>query len=74
MRFVSLEYGRKYIIQHVDATDAGVQRLMILGLVEGAEVELASSALGGDPIEIRVFGTAISLRREQADHFVFRPV
>ena len=74
MKFVSLEYGQKYIIQHVDPSDTGVQRLMILGLVEGAEIELASSALGGDPIEIRVFGIAISLRREQADYFVFRPV
>lgn len=74
MKFISLEYGQKYIIQDVDASDTGVQRLMTLGLVEGAEVELASSALGGDPIEIRVFGISISLRREQADHFVFRPI
>ena len=74
MKFISLEYGQKYIIQDVDASDTGVQRLMTLGLVECAEVELASSALGGDPIEIRVFGISISLRREQADHFVFRPI
>ncbi len=74
MKFISLEYGQKYIIQDVDTSDTGVQRLMTLGLVEGAEVELASSALGGDPIEIRVFGISISLRREQADHFVFRPI
>ncbi len=74
MKFISLEYGQKHIIQDVDTSDTGVQRLMTLGLVEGAEVELASSALGGDPIEIRVFGISISLRREQADHFVFRPI
>ena len=71
MKLASLEYGHKYIIQHVDTSDPGVQRLMVLGLVEGAEIELASSAIGGDPIEIRVFGTAISLRREQAERFVF---
>jgi Fe2+ transport system protein FeoA len=42
---------------------------MVLGLVEGAEVELASAAIGGDPIEFRMFGNAISLRREQALQF-----
>ena len=39
---------------------------MTLGLVEGAEVELVSSALGGDPLEFRLYGSSISLRQEQA--------
>jgi Fe2+ transport system protein FeoA len=42
---------------------------MVLGLVEGAEVELASAAIGGDPLEFRMFGNAISLRREHARQF-----
>jgi len=42
---------------------------MMLGLVEGAEVELAGSALGGDPMEFRLFGCGISLRQEQARSF-----
>ena len=50
-------------------TDPQVQRLMVLGLVEGAEIELAGAALGGDPMEFRLFGSGISLRREQARHF-----
>jgi len=69
----SLERGRKYVIDDVDATHPEVQRLMVLGLVEGAEIELASSAIGGDPIEFRLFGNAISLRREQAQYFVVSP-
>ena len=69
-----LEYGRKYVIQHVDVIDGDVQRLMVLGLVEGTEVELASAAIGGDPIEFRMFGNAISLRREQAERFTVAPV
>jgi Fe2+ transport system protein FeoA len=32
-------------------------------------VELASAAIGGDPMEFRMFGNAISLRREQAQQF-----
>jgi ferrous iron transport protein A len=66
MTLASLERGRKYLIQNVNSTEPEIQRLMVLGLVEGAEVELASAAIGGDPIEFRMFGNAISLRREQA--------
>jgi len=65
----SLKRGQKGIIAAVDATDPQVQRLMTLGLVEGAEVELAGAALGGDPMEFRLFGCGISLRQEQARHF-----
>ena len=69
MTLDQLQFGQKYIIDDVDATDPVVQRLMVLGLVEGTEIELASSAIGGDPIEFRIFGNAISLRREQAVRF-----
>ncbi len=73
MTLASLQRGQKYVIEGVDSADPDVQRLMVLGLVEGAEVELASSAIGGDPMEFRMFGNAISLRREQAKHFVVSP-
>lgn len=65
----SLKRGQRGIIGAIDAADPQVQRLMVLGLVEGAEVELAGAAIGGDPLEFRLFGTGISLRQEQARHF-----
>ncbi len=65
----SLKRGQTGLIQSVDASDPQVQRLMVLGLVEGTEVELVGAALGGDPMEFRLFGSGISLRREQARHF-----
>lgn len=70
----SLKKGQKGIIQSVDATDPQVQRLMVLGLVEGAEIEHASSAIGGDPMEFRLFGCGISLRQEHARYFKVAPV
>ncbi len=70
----SLKRGEKGIIRAVDAADPQVQRLMVLGLVEGAEVEHASSAIGGDPMEFRLFGCGISLRLEHARHFHVAPV
>ena len=65
----TMNAGEKVIIDTVDTTDPQVRRLMTLGLVEGAEVEHATSALGGDPIEFILFGQAVSMRREQAKAF-----
>ena len=68
MTLASLKRGQTGMIQSIDATDPQVQRLMVLGLVEGTEVEMAGAALGGDPMEFRLFGSGISLHREQARH------
>ena len=47
---------------------------MVLGLVEGAEIMFLRGSLGGDPLEFRIYGAAISLRREQARSFEVVPV
>ncbi len=71
----AMKQGQKATIESVNAADdPQVQRLMTLGLVEGAEVVFASAALGGDPLEFRLFGRGISLRQEQARHFTVAPV
>ncbi len=73
MTLESLQHGRRYVIDAVDCADPVAQRLMVLGLVEGAEIELASIAIGGDPLEFRVYGNSISLRREHARLFSVAP-
>jgi ferrous iron transport protein A len=43
------------------------RRLLELGFVEGASVEiLHEGPIGGDPIAVRVNGTTIALRRREA--------
>ena len=69
----TLKPGQSCEILSVDASDPQVQRLMTLGLVEGAVVELAGAAWGGDPLEYRLFGCGISLRQEQARRFAVTP-
>ena len=65
--------GQRAVISRIDTTDLRVQRLMVLGLVEGAPVAFVSSAIGGDPLEIQIFGSKLSLRKEQAEHFEVGP-
>ena len=61
--------GEKGVITAVDPADSAVQRLMVLGLVAGAEVEYTGAAIGGDLLEFRLFGSSISLRRREALRF-----
>lgn len=62
------------IVRVENLSSPAIQRLMVLGLVEGAELTFVSAALGGDPLEFRLFGSVISLRKEQARSFVVEPI
>jgi Fe2+ transport system protein FeoA len=73
LTLTELAPGETVKIDAVDAADVAVQRLMVLGLVEGAELTFVRASLGGDPLEFRLFGAAISLRREQAERFAVSP-
>lgn len=46
--------------------DDDVQRLMEMGLVEGVSIEVLRYAPAGDPVELRVMGYALSLRKAEA--------
>ena len=69
LTLADLKPGDRARIDSVETADPAVQRLMVLGLVEGAEVVFLRRSLGGDPLEIRIYGAAISLREEQARRF-----
>ena len=49
---------------------ASIQRLMQLGVIKGETVELLRSAPGGDPVEYRVMGYNLSLRRAEAEQIL----
>lgn len=74
MTLTELAPGESATIAAIDTSDPAVQRLMVLGLVEGADLTFVRASLGGDPLEFRLFGAAISLRREQAKRFRVVPV
>lgn len=74
MTLRELNPGQSARIDAVDARQPGVVRLMVLGLIEGVEVQYENSAIGGDPMEVTVCGTAISIRRQQAGSFRVSPI
>lgn len=74
MTLQELRPGQTARIEKVDAKQPGILRLMVLGLIEGVEVRHANSAIGGDPMEVTVFGTSISVRRQQAGCFRIAPL
>ena len=69
-----LKPGQSASIESIDTSNPGVVRLMVLGLIEGAKVRFENAAIGGDPLEISVFGASISVRRQQAMHFKIVPL
>ena len=66
--------GQSARIESIDAKQPGVVRLMVLGLIEGVEVQYRNSAIGGDPMEVSVYGAAISIRKQQAASFRVSPI
>jgi ferrous iron transport protein A len=58
--------GRRYRVMGVRSGSALSHRLMELGIVEGAEIEVVRRAPLGDPVQLRVGDYELSLRSSEA--------
>ncbi len=61
-----LRLGQRARVDAVHGEDVIVQRLLEMGLLEGAELEVIGFAPFGDPMEIRLRDYRLSLRRSEA--------
>ena len=50
------------------------QRLMEMGLTKGAECQLVRFAPMGDPVEVKVRGYHLSLRKAEAEGILVQPL
>lgn len=67
MAFLSeLRPGDRAAVVALDGEPGLVQRLYEFGLLEGEEIELLALAPLGDPIEILLGNTRLSLRKSEA--------
>ena len=68
-----LRPGERGVIQRLSSTAPQVrQRLLQLGMTKGALVEFIRMAPMGDPIEVRIKGYRLSLRRMEAEAVLVR--
>jgi len=61
-----LKIGQRGTIVRVGGEGPAKRRMMDMGLVAGTEVEVERVAPLGDPIEIKIKGYHLSLRKEEA--------
>jgi ferrous iron transport protein A len=68
MKLKDLAVGERARVMGFDEGAAAYRRkLLSLGLTPGAELAVTRVAPMGDPVEIRVRGFALSLRKTEAD-------
>lgn len=66
MRLPELEIGKSADVLAVHGTDPVSKRLMEMGVVPGISITIVKSAPFGDPIEVRVRGYNLALRKQEA--------
>jgi ferrous iron transport protein A len=62
-----LALGGKGIVTEIGLSGEGRARLMEMGLLVGSPVELVRFAPLGDPVEIKVRGYHLTLRKHEAE-------
>ena len=68
----SLPLGSTATVAEIKVPPAGRARLMEMGLLNGTAVELVRFAPLGDPVEIKVRGYNLTLRKHEAEQIFVR--
>ena len=63
----NLPIGEKATVVSVSGNNSVTKRLMEMGVVPGVSVRVIKSAPFGDPLEVRVRGYHLAMRRSEAD-------
>ena len=69
----ALAPGARATVTEIKIAAGSKGRLMEMGLLVGTAVEFVRSAPMGDPVEIKVRGYHLTLRRHEADDILVRP-
>ena len=63
----NLQVGREARVVSVNATNGTARRIMEMGVVPGVTISVIKAAPFGDPIEVRVRGYSLAMRKTEAD-------
>ena len=69
----SVPLGGKATVAEIKLPPESKPRLMEMGLLVGTPVELVRFAPLGDPVEIRVRGYYLTLRKHEAEQILVQP-
>ena len=69
-----LKPGRKGVVVRLDGDSGLRQHLLEMGFTKGTEVEFLRQAPLGDPIDLRLRGYRLSLRRVEASAVIVDPL
>ena len=69
----SVAIGARATVAEINLPVASRPRLMEMGLLVGTSVELVRFAPLGDPVEIKVRGYNLTLRKHEAEQILVRP-
>lgn len=67
-KLAELRPGERGKVTAVEGDAEAVRRLMELGVIRGTPVEVVRTAPLGDPLEVRLRGYMLTLRRSEAEH------
>ena len=67
-KLAELRPGERGRITAVEGDAEAVRRLMDLGVIRGTTLEVVRTAPLGDPMEVRLRGYMLTLRRSEAEH------
>jgi len=67
-----LDVGEKARIVSIGGSGAVKRRIMDMGFTTGSRIEVIRRAPMGDPIEFKIRGYRISLRKEEAENIIVR--
>ncbi len=67
MTLANLEIGAVAKVKNVTGNSAVSRRLMEMGIIPGVSIKIIKTAPFGDPIEIRVRGYNLAMRRNEAE-------
>lgn len=70
----SVAIGQSATVAEINVPPASRPRLMEMGLLVGTPVELVRFAPLGDPVEIKIRGYNLTLRKQEAEQILVRPI
>ena len=73
MKLSELAVGASAVVREFPKTGSAFVRLREMGLLAGTRVTLVRTAPLGDPLEIKIRGYHLTLRKTEAEHVLIDP-